>query len=115
LQAAQRFSPTIEASVYLLISEALTNVVKHTSAASPRVRIAAAAGQLSVEVSDNGVAAVHIPSGDVFRAQIGRGRWRRLGDADVLVELPRNEIPGAPPFFGVRAQRKSPSRRGSWG
>jgi PAS domain S-box-containing protein len=52
---AHRFSPTIEASVYFLISEALTNVVKHAHARTAGVRIAVAAGQLSVEVSDNGV------------------------------------------------------------
>jgi PAS domain S-box-containing protein len=61
---AQRFSPTIEASIYFLISEALTNVVKHARAARARVRIAVAAGQLSVEVSDNGVGIAHeVPPG----------------------------------------------------
>jgi PAS domain S-box-containing protein len=60
---AQRFPPAIEASVYFLISEALTNVVKHARATSAGVRIAAARGRLTVEVSDDGAggAAMHIP------------------------------------------------------
>jgi PAS domain S-box-containing protein len=52
---AQRFPPEIEASVYFLLSEALTNVVKHARATSVGVRIAAAPERLTVEVSDDGV------------------------------------------------------------
>jgi len=50
----QRFPRAIEASVYFLVSEALTNVVKHARATRAGVRIAAA-GRLTVEVRDNGV------------------------------------------------------------
>jgi signal transduction histidine kinase len=50
----ERFPPAIEASVYFLVSEALTNIVKHARATRAGVRIAAA-GQLTVEVRDNGV------------------------------------------------------------
>jgi PAS domain S-box-containing protein len=50
----QRYPPAIEASVYFLVSEALTNVVKHARATRAGVRIAAA-GQLTVEVRDDGV------------------------------------------------------------
>jgi PAS domain S-box-containing protein len=58
-----RFSPAIEASVYFLASEALTNVVKHARATRAGVRIAAASGRLTVEVSDDGVggADMHSP------------------------------------------------------
>jgi PAS domain S-box-containing protein len=52
---ARRFPPAIEASIYFLISEALTNVVKHARATSAGVRVAAAAGRLTVEVRDDGV------------------------------------------------------------
>ena len=51
----QRFPGAIEASVYFLVSEALTNVVKHAQATSARVQIAADPDRLIVEVSDDGV------------------------------------------------------------
>ncbi|HKP88395.1 MAG TPA: PAS domain S-box protein [Thermoleophilaceae bacterium] len=50
----ERFPPAIEASVYFLVSEALTNTVKHARATRAGVRITAA-GQVTVEVSDDGV------------------------------------------------------------
>jgi len=53
-----RFSSAIEASVYFLISEALTNVVKHAGATRADVRVAAAAGVLVVEVGDDGIGGV---------------------------------------------------------
>jgi PAS domain S-box-containing protein len=51
----QRFPAAIEASVYFLVSEALTNVVKHARATSARVRIATDPDRLIVEVSDDGI------------------------------------------------------------
>jgi PAS domain S-box-containing protein len=51
----QRFPRAIEASVYFLISETLTNVVKHARADSASVRISITGGILTVEVSDDGV------------------------------------------------------------
>jgi PAS domain S-box-containing protein len=58
----QRFPPAIEATVYFLVCEALTNVVKHAAATRAGVRIAAA-GQLTVEVADNGVGGVEAHAG----------------------------------------------------
>jgi hypothetical protein len=51
----QRFPPVIEASVYFLVSEALTNVVKHANATAASIRIVARDGVLTVEVSDDGI------------------------------------------------------------
>jgi PAS domain S-box-containing protein len=58
----QRFPLAIEASVYFLISEALTNVVKHAHATSAGVRIVVVPGRLVVEVSDDGVGGVEVQS-----------------------------------------------------
>jgi PAS domain S-box-containing protein len=58
----QRFPPPIEASVYFVVSEALTNVVKHARATSAGVRIAATSRRLTVEVSDDGVGGADIHS-----------------------------------------------------
>jgi PAS domain S-box-containing protein len=51
----ERFAPLVESTIYFLISEALTNVVKHARATSVAVRIVVAAGSLTVEVRDDGV------------------------------------------------------------
>ena len=49
-----RLPPALEASVYFVVSEALTNVSKHARASAATVRISAADGRLTVEVSDDG-------------------------------------------------------------
>jgi signal transduction histidine kinase len=50
-----RLPGPIEASVYFFCSEALTNVVKHASAASAVVRVAVEGDWCTVEVRDDGV------------------------------------------------------------
>jgi PAS domain S-box-containing protein len=59
---AERFPREIEASVYFMVSEALTNVVKHAGAMRAGVRIAASAGRLTVEVSDDGAGGADLHS-----------------------------------------------------
>jgi signal transduction histidine kinase len=51
----ERFAPVVESTGYFLISEALTNVVKHSEATSVAIRISVAEGSLTVEVRDDGV------------------------------------------------------------
>lgn len=58
-----RFVPIIEGSVYFLISEALTNVVKHAHATAADLRITAARDVITVEVSDDGIGGAH-PNGN---------------------------------------------------
>lgn len=50
----QRLAPEIEASAYFIVAEALTNVVKHSGAARARVVAAVAAGELRLEIADDG-------------------------------------------------------------
>ncbi|HUA46049.1 MAG TPA: PAS domain-containing sensor histidine kinase [Solirubrobacteraceae bacterium] len=50
-----RLPAVIEGSVYFLISEALTNVVKHAKARVAGVRVAVTGSRLTVEVRDDGV------------------------------------------------------------
>jgi signal transduction histidine kinase len=52
--AEGRFDPEIEASAYFIVSEALTNVVKHAHAAHAEVSVRVEDGSLQVEVRDNG-------------------------------------------------------------
>ena len=45
----------VELAAYFVVSEALTNVVKHASASEVRIRLERQRGFLSVEVQDDGV------------------------------------------------------------
>ncbi|MFZ0977037.1 MAG: PAS domain S-box protein [Solirubrobacteraceae bacterium] len=54
---------SLETSVYFVCSEALTNVIKHSSATSAAVQIAAADGWLSIEIRDDGVGGAEIGAG----------------------------------------------------
>jgi signal transduction histidine kinase len=47
-------SPELETTVYRLVQESLTNVVKHADATSVHVRLACQEGKLVIEVSDDG-------------------------------------------------------------
>ena len=50
-----RLPPVIEASAYFVVSEALTNVIKHARARRALVRTAVDGSVLRIEVSDDGV------------------------------------------------------------
>jgi signal transduction histidine kinase len=52
---ASRPSPTVEAVAYFVVSEALTNVVKHAQASRADVTIQQSGGTLLAVISDNGV------------------------------------------------------------
>jgi signal transduction histidine kinase len=58
-----RLSPPVEASVYFVVSEALTNVVKHAGASAATVRVSTAEARLVVEVSDDGAGGADMRSG----------------------------------------------------
>jgi GAF domain-containing protein len=51
----ERLQAGVEATAYFVVSEALTNVVKHARAASARVTARVERGELRVEVRDDGV------------------------------------------------------------
>jgi signal transduction histidine kinase len=53
--SAERFPAEIEASAYFIVSEALTNVVKHAHAERAEVRASAEDGILHVAIRDNGI------------------------------------------------------------
>ena len=66
-------SPTLELSVYRVVQEALTNVVKHAPGARAVVDLAVSDGQVRIEVADDGGAAGR-PAGDDGRpASLGPG------------------------------------------
>jgi signal transduction histidine kinase len=51
----ERFAPVVESTAYFVISEALTNMVKHAHATSAAVRVRVDGRSLTVEVRDDGV------------------------------------------------------------
>ncbi|MHB8690248.1 MAG: GAF domain-containing sensor histidine kinase [Solirubrobacteraceae bacterium] len=53
--SAERFPGGLEATAYFVVSEALTNVVKHARAKTARVTARVERGELRVEVRDDGV------------------------------------------------------------
>ncbi|HEY2319130.1 MAG TPA: GAF domain-containing protein [Solirubrobacteraceae bacterium] len=53
--AEERLPAGVEATAYFVVSEALTNVVKHAQAADARVTARVESGELRVEVRDDGV------------------------------------------------------------
>jgi signal transduction histidine kinase len=52
---SERLPDRVEAAAYFLVSEALTNVVKHAGASAVRVRVQRIDGRALVEVADDGV------------------------------------------------------------
>jgi signal transduction histidine kinase len=50
-----RIAPELETTIYRLVQEALTNVVKHAHATNVRVSVALTDGEMIVEVQDDGV------------------------------------------------------------
>ena len=53
--AVERFAPTVEATAYFVVAEALTNVAKHARAEHAAVRAQVEEGMLQIEISDDGV------------------------------------------------------------
>jgi PAS domain S-box-containing protein len=51
----QRLTPSVEATAYFTVAEALTNVAKYAQASHATVRVARVDGELVVEVTDDGV------------------------------------------------------------
>lgn len=51
----ESLEPELETTIYRLIQEALTNVVRHAQAQTVRVTVAAEDGEVTVEVQDDGV------------------------------------------------------------
>ena len=59
----ERLSPSVEATAYFTVAEALTNVAKYADASHATVRIAQVDGELVVEVADDGVGGADATNG----------------------------------------------------
>jgi signal transduction histidine kinase len=79
---AERLPERVEAAAYFVVSEALTNAVKHARATSASVRVAPDDGRLTVEVADNGVGGADPAKGSGLR-----GLRDRLSALDGRLEV----------------------------
>jgi signal transduction histidine kinase len=61
--SGERFAPAIEATAYFIVSEALTNVIKHSHAHSAEIRAYVVGRMLRVEISDDGIGGARLESG----------------------------------------------------
>jgi signal transduction histidine kinase len=98
---SSRLNPTVEATAYFIVSEAIANARKYAGPATVQVRVALSRGTLHVEVADDGV------GGAVARAGSGleglHDRVEAVGGTLETFSPPRGgtrivaEIPAAPP------------------
>lgn len=96
--AEERLPPAVEAALYYVVAESLTNVVKYASATSARVRLDATHEGLAVaEVTDDGVGG----------ADPARGSGLR-GLADRVEALDGRLVVESPPGAGTRVRVELP-------
>jgi signal transduction histidine kinase len=69
---ATRLDEAVEAAVYYLVAESLTNAAKHADASGARVEISATDGEVVVEISDNGSGGANMDSGSGLRGLADR-------------------------------------------
>lgn len=88
---------SVESAAYFVVSEALTNVARHSGATAARVTIARRGDRLAIDVSDNGKGGADPAVGTGLRGLEERvrslGGWMQVlspigGPTTVLVELP---------------------------
>jgi len=103
----RRPSPTIEAIAYFCVSEALTNVAKHSRARSARVQVLRDGTGLLVTVTDDGVGGADPTRGTGL---VGLGDRVRAVDGRLEVTSPA----GGPTVLTISLpERPAPSRRTS--
>jgi signal transduction histidine kinase len=74
----RRLGWALEESLYFFISEAMTNVIKHSHATESEIRVESGAGTLTVEVTDDGVGGASLTRGGTGLLGLG-DRVQALG------------------------------------
>jgi signal transduction histidine kinase len=67
-----RLPEAVEAAVYYLVAEALTNAAKHARAESAVVRLTVSGGRARIEISDDGVGGATVRAGGGLRGLVER-------------------------------------------
>ena len=68
----QRWPPTLEAAVYFICAEALTNVAKHARASHVQLQVISTDTQLRVEITDDGTGGADSATGSGLRGLADR-------------------------------------------
>ena len=93
----ERPCPTVEAAAYFVVSEALTNAVKHSHAHEVRIAVAREDGTLSVQVADDGIGGAAPQGGSGLR-----------GLTDRVEALEGTLVVSSPPGRGTRLRAELP-------
>jgi signal transduction histidine kinase len=103
-----RVSGPIEAAVYYVVSESLTNAAKHAAASSATVSVLCSGDTVSVEIADDGVGGASLEAGSGLRGLVDRvealgGELTvaspRGGGTLVRADLPLRELSVSAPVF----------------
>jgi signal transduction histidine kinase len=97
---AERAPEAVEAAAYFVVSEALTNVARHSGATQAVVRVTWRDGLIWVEIEDDGSGAADMAAGSGLR-----GLADRVGALDGVLEV--NSAPG----LGTTVRASLPARR----
>jgi signal transduction histidine kinase len=68
----ERLPAAVEAAVYYVVAESLTNAAKHAGASAGRVELSTAVDTLTVEISDNGAGGASLDGGSGIRGLADR-------------------------------------------
>jgi signal transduction histidine kinase len=96
----ERASPTIEAVAYFVVSEALTNIVKHADASRAVLAVDRVGGLLTVVVTDDGIGGA-----DPSRGSGINGLAQRVRSVDGMLHL--DSPPGGPTILAVEVPCES--------
>jgi len=83
-----RFRPEVELTAYFVVSEALTNIMKHARASHAKIDITASEGTLHIEVTDNGVGGADSRHGTGLA---GLGQRVAELDGEMIVNSPQGQ------------------------
>jgi signal transduction histidine kinase len=92
VEMARPAAPSVEAVAYFIVSEALTNVVKHAQATHAEVIVTRAANRLRIVVSDNGTGGAAPSEGSSGGSGTGlTGLIQRAASVDgtLVIDSPR--------------------------
>jgi len=98
----ERLPDSVEAAVYYVVSEALTNAAKHASASRATVSLDSTDGAVAVEIADDGVGGATLGGGSGLR-----------GLADRIEALGGRLTLTSPPGGGTRVRAELPLRPGA--
>lgn len=85
VEVSDDLPPHVETAVYFLVSEALTNIAKHSGAAAADVAVVEHEGAISMRIEDDGVGGAHPAKG---RGLAGLEQRLRAVDGTLAVDSP---------------------------